>query len=236
MKENLILRQYETQSVNGTFEMKEFRWFFGSKMMEIEDMIIIDDTTIQYSEMSNGFQYYESESQVRESYSTPNLNQLKIDNHRIYMPPQSNIQKQKNTLWNLDIDMRTIIRNYLFYKIKEIRTFKGISQENILNKNINQSIKNYIDENILDRYRYKNIDLYVKYNNIEESQNVRSSNKLQFDVNFNTLVKKSSNLIVNYTTEQDSQNINNLKIKYNQVKPSETNNFDYYFDLFFEKI
>jgi hypothetical protein len=238
MKENLILKQFETERVNGTYELEEFKWFFGSKMLEIEDEIIIDDKTIQYSEEEKtGFQYYDSESRgVNEMFSTPNLNSLKEENNSISLLPQNETTLKNNTKWKIKINMKNIIINYIFYKLKESRTFKGLSKDNFLNKNINLSIKNYIKLNVVDRYKYKNIDLYIKYNNIEQSQNVLSETKLQFKTNFNPLIKEKTNLIKDYTTNNESLRITTLDVLYNQIRPSDKYNFDYYFDLYFEKI
>lgn len=238
MKENLILKQFETERVNGTYELEEFRLFFGSKMLEIEDEILINDRTIQYSEEEKtGFQYYDAESQsINEMFSTPNLNTLKQDNHEIKLIPQNETDLENNTKWKIKIDMKNIIINYIFYKLKESRTFKGLNRNNFLNKNINLSIKNYIKANVVNRYRYKKLDLYIKYNNIEESQNVLTETKLQFQTEFNPLVKDNINLIQDYTTNNDSLRITTLDVLYNQIRPSNNFNFDYYFDIYFEKI
>jgi hypothetical protein len=237
MKENLILKQFDTQDVNGTYELKEFKWFFGSKMLEVEDEVIIDNITIQYSQESNGFQNYDTESQsTNENFLTPNLNDVKIEYHNIELIPQSEKQLENNTRWKLTIDMKSILTDYVFYKMKERRTFKGLKQDNFLNKNINLSLKNYIQTNVINRYKYKKLDLYIKYNNIEESQNVLTTTKLQFQTTFNPLVKESVNLTQDYTTRNQNLRLTTLDVLYNQIKPSNNYNFDYYFDIYFEKI
>ena len=45
MKSNIFIYQFDKKPVAGTNSEKEFRNFLGSKMVEIEDTIIIDDIT-----------------------------------------------------------------------------------------------------------------------------------------------------------------------------------------------
>ena len=47
MKSNLILAQYQTTPVIGTFSTLEDKTFLGSKMLEIEDSIIIEIKAVE---------------------------------------------------------------------------------------------------------------------------------------------------------------------------------------------
>lgn len=237
MKENLILKKFEEESVNGTFELEEFRWFFGSKMLEIEDNVAIDNITIQYSEMDNGYQYYNiDEIGDIETFKTPNLNSLKKNNHNIKLSAQNKVTKRNNTKWEINIDLKEILKEYIFYKIKERRTFKGITEENLLNKNINNSIRKYIKKNVINRYKYNGIDFYVKYENLSEDQSVLSSTKVKFNPKFDTLIKNPIFKETNITTNTNKYKVEDLNIIYNQTKPSNIWRFNYYFDLYFQKI
>jgi hypothetical protein len=237
MKENLILKKFKTEPIPGTFSMKESRTFFGAKMLEIEDEITIDNRTIQYSELEeDGMQVYDFDVQgSTETFRTPNLNELKENNHNIFTPQQNRNTLRNNTLWNIEINLRQILQDYIFYKIKERRTFKGIRKENVINKNVNPAIYEYILENVLNRYKFDKIDFYVRYKSISVDQDVLSEILLKFSPNFDPLIKEDRFKIQNINVETNKDAIETLKIAYNQIKPSIDYKFDYYFDLKFKK-
>ena len=63
MKNDLIITRFKSEPIIGTKSYYEPRTFFGSKMINVENTIIIDEKTIQYSEINdntnnNGYQYY----------------------------------------------------------------------------------------------------------------------------------------------------------------------------------
>ena len=62
MKDNTILKTFLTQTDSGTYSMNEFNFFFGSKAMDIEDNILIDNRIIPYYQITDinnyGFQNY----------------------------------------------------------------------------------------------------------------------------------------------------------------------------------
>ena len=65
MKSDLIISRYKTEKIIGTKSSFDARTFFGSKMIDIEDSILVDNSEIQYSEIfdvidkrNNGYQYY----------------------------------------------------------------------------------------------------------------------------------------------------------------------------------
>ncbi len=56
-----------------------------------------------------------------------------------------------------------ILKDYLFFKIKEQRVFKNINSANeVYSNNINNAIYEYITSNIFRRYRLNKIDFYVE--------------------------------------------------------------------------
>ena len=54
MKDNLMLEKYETESINGTFNLSEEKTFFNTKVMDIEDEVHIIDKSIQYFQVFTG--------------------------------------------------------------------------------------------------------------------------------------------------------------------------------------
>jgi len=234
MKSDTFIIKYDKQPQKGTFNMKETKCFFGSKMMEIEDEIIINDNLIQYYNKSNGFQNYDSLAD--EFPVNNNLNDIKLNNHTISILQQNQTDYLNNTRWQMDIKIKEILKIYLFSKIKERRVFKSITDNDIYNKSIDNSIINYINDNLLDRYEFNKINLYVKYENIEQEQTNNSGSKLQYNPTWNVFLRDNQYLISNLNIISDITNLNDLIINYNQIKPSTLYRFDYYYDLYFKKI
>lgn len=241
MKENLILKKYQTEPVYGTYNLTEEKTFFGSKVMEVEDEIIINNSAIQYFQFSdindpnNGYQYYELDLFFEELLLLELVN-LKRNNHTINKFHQSEIDERYNTRWKIEINTREILMQYLFAKIKERRTFKTIDHTLLRNKNINESIYLYISKNILDRYKFDKIDFFVKYEDIKDVSQLTILKK--YDPIF-----KSEIQLKKYKVENINVEINNfidplstLKMNYSQTKPSTDYKFDYYFNIYYKKI
>ena len=75
MKNNLILSKYITEGVQGTKSVYDNRTFFGSKMVDIEDLISVDNSVIQYTEVydeidkrNTGYQYYDDKYNIEREY------------------------------------------------------------------------------------------------------------------------------------------------------------------------
>lgn len=255
MKDTLILYKFNTIPVNGTFNLLEERTFFGSKMMEIEDTIKIDKTSIQYNQYwidtnintgstymelskNNGFQNYVF-NQSLEDVFIQDLVLLKLDNHTIKKFQQSDIDLKNNTRWEITLDIKNILKTYLFYRIKEARTFKGLNYNNFINNSINNSIYDYITLNVMDRYKFDSLDLYVQYQKINLNNNLYNlSALLQYDPRFDSSVEISQNKVTNSNVQQGDvvDQLSNVKLIYNQTKPSTEYKFDYYFNIWFKKI
>ena len=248
MKDDLILKKFKTESMYGTYNLLEESTIFGSKIMDIEDDISIKNNSVKYYQIfnntddqellkKNGYQYYELNS-FEETLFILNINNLKKDNHSIYKLQQSNIDNQLNTKWQIKINQKNILKEYLFAQIKNARTFKSIHYNNLSNKNINQSIYDYIEINLLDRYEFKYIELFVKY--IDIKNNITNNNQVikQYDPLFDNNLENVDYLVTNINIDKETnvQILPELKINYNQTMPSTENKFDYYFNIYFVKI
>lgn len=254
MKENLILKKFKKENVNGTFNLLEEETFFGTKVMEIEDSIYIDDKGIQYFQYfykiqnindpievkkakNNGYQYNEV-NEFLESFFILDTVDLKLNNHTIKKQQQKEIDKQNNTKWIIEIDIKNILTEYLFAKIKERRTFKSIRYDNFINNDINNSIKEYIKINLLDRFKFSTLDFFVKYSDIRDNSIFGNELLKQFDPLFKSdieLIKYKDNS-VNVQIDDFIDPLANVKINYFQTKPSTDYKFDYYFNIHFVKI
>jgi len=247
MKDSLVLKTYKTEDINGTYNMNEEKSFFGTKLMDIDDEIYLTDKSIQYLEVqksgttsetkNNGYQYSEI-NLFEESLYIMDIVALKYDNHTISKSLQLKIDEEQNTRWEININIKEILIEYLFAKIKESRTFKSLNYENFSNKNINKSIKNYIYYNLLDRYEFDNIDLFIKYIDIENNHIYETSAIKQYDPLFNQSIELPEYKITNTNIKLDLylDKLAPIKVNYFQTKSSLQYKFDYYFNLKFKKI
>ena len=238
MKSDLIITRFKTIPIIGTKETNDTKTFFGSKMVDIEDTITIDNSEIQYSEIfttgntqSNGYQYYQDIDNLESIYLV-NLTDIKYDNHTINLVSQAAIDLKNNTQWSLYINWKDILKEYIFYKLKNRRTFKCIKYTDVLSENINLFINKYITNNLLNRYKFSQLNFYVEYIDLQTGDE-HSNPHLLFDPIFSVDIKKEANLIknVNATTLDDL-----LLVNYKQTQSSESKKFNYYFDLIFTKI
>jgi hypothetical protein len=209
--------------------MLEESTFFGAKMLEIEDSIVIDTLDIIYYQNQNGEQL---DLSIESSFASIvySSSDNKKSNHTLVLDPsQPKSQLDNNTRWILTIDLKTIITDYLFATLKKFRTFEGIKNDMNIYANTDTAIKSYINYNILNRYRYKTIQLYINY------VDLRNQNTLRYNNTWNKNSINTSNLLTKLQTETEFDE-SSIKVTFNQEKPSSTYRFDYYFNIIFEKI
>jgi hypothetical protein len=98
MKSNLTIKKYDITKVNGVKSNKEIKSFFGSKLIDIEDVIYINNIAIQYTEVVNKrdikLDHYQNYSQeiktvnglsilYPETVFLKSLDDVKYENHSI---------------------------------------------------------------------------------------------------------------------------------------------------------
>jgi len=239
MKSDLIITRFKTEKVIGTKETNDIKTFFGSKMVDIEDTITIDNSTIQFSEYyksgstqnNNGYQYYQDIDNLESIYLI-NLSDMKYNNHTINAVPQLTFDLINNTQWTISINWMNILSEYIYYQLKSRRTFKCIKYTDVLSENINLFIRKYISDNLLNRYKFSEIKLYVQYLDLQDGDEQADPNLL-FDPMFTFDVKNDTNLIKN----ANSTLVDDLLIvNYKQTQSSAVKKFNYYFELVFVKI
>ena len=228
MRRTYISPEYYNNNVYGTFNMVEESNFFGSKMLEVEDSVLIESQDIIYYQKLNGEQIDFSIESSLESYIYSSSND-KLSNHTLLIDEsQTKYQLDKDTRWIMNINLKQILTSYLFATLKRHRTFEGVKNEMNIYNDVNVSIKNYIDFNVLNRYKYTPIELYVDY------KDMRDQSLLRYKNSWNINTPKSSRLTkIESETAFDNSSI---KLSFNQEKPSSDYNFDYYFNILFEKI
>ena len=142
---------------------------------------------------------------------------------------QLDYQKESNTKWILNIDLRDILSDYLFAVMKRYRTFEGISNPLTRTNDVNTAIREYISNNVTNRYKLSRLDLYISYTDL------RSQNVLRYKNNWKSTISLDSNLLKKKQMDIAFDE-STLKVLFTQEKPSSQYNFDYSFNILFEKI
>lgn len=229
MRRTYISPEYQNRAVYGTLNMVEESTFFGAKMLEIEDTISIDNQDIIYYQKLNGEQLdFSIESSLSSIVYSSSTN--KLNNHTLELDTtQPKYQLDNNTRWILTIDLKTIITDYLYATLKRYRTFEGVKNEMSMFNDVNVGVRNYIQSNVLNRYKFKSIDLYVRY------QDLRNQSLLRYKNNWDNNIINPTYKLIKFQTETEFDE-SSIRITFNQEKPSNTYSMDYYFNILFEKI
>ena len=238
MKSDLIISKYKTEKIIGTKSSFDARTFFGSKMIDIEDSILIDDSEIQYSELfdttdkrNNGYQYYVDLDNAEKIYLI-SLFDVKNDYHTTTLDSQSGVDLRLNTNWTILVNWVDILIEYIYLKLKEARTFKTIKFQNVLSENINLYIRKYIKNNLINRYGFNSIVFYIKYFDLDGGDDDKDPN-LVFNPVFDPSIKSEENQVKNVNTTVFPEILN---IQYKQTESSQYKKFHYYFDLNIDKV
>jgi hypothetical protein len=229
MRRSYISPEYNNVPVYGTFNMVEESNFFAAKMLEVEDTIYISSQNIIYYQRSTGEQVdlaIESSLPTQVYSASDNMKshqRLTLDESQL------NSQKESNTKWILDIDLRDILSDYLFAIMKRYRTFEGITNPITKTNDVNTAIREYIANNVTNRYKLSRLDLYVSYTDLRSQNVLRYKNTWKYTIasDSNLLKKKQVDVAFDEST---------VKVLFTQEKPSSLYNFDYYFNILFEKI
>jgi hypothetical protein len=221
--------EYSNTQIYGTFNMVEESNFFGAKMLEVEDSIYVSNQNIIYYQKSTGEQI-----DLAIETSLPTQVYSASDNMKSHQKltlddAQLDYQKESNTKWVLNIDLRDILSDYLFAVMKRYRTFEGISNPLTRTNDVNTAIREYISNNVTNRYKLSRLDLYISYTDL------RSQNVLRYKNNWKSTISLDSNLLKKKQMDIAFDE-STLKVLFTQEKPSSQYNFDYSFNILFEKI
>lgn len=255
MKSNLTLKKYDTTKVGGVMSSKEVKSFFGSKLIDIEDVIYINNIAIQYSEVvkrrdvkHNHYQNYNHETRAvgaitdlqSETVILKSLDDVKYENHSIDVltpkDPKAGVKNQ-NYEWVMTINAKNILREYLFLRLKESRVFRTIKNQDLIEKNINAFIYNYINDNLLNRYNISDLSFYAEYFDVLKDSTIYQRQTIK-NPRFNKTVFKEENRVsaVSIVTPDYLSNLDTVQVKYNQIKDFKKYKYDYYFTLTYRKI
>lgn len=226
MRRTGISPEYKYVNTYGSNSMSEIITPFSMILVDIEDEIKIDNSDISWFELSNGTQLNLS----IESKTPPVLYNIDTDKNNFHKLELNKLQygfeKDNNTKWILSIDIIKILENYIYAKLKEARTFEGIRPQMCLNGSIDDSIRQYIRNNILKKYDYSSIELYISYTDLRSQNALRYKNTFSHEALSGEKMNKVQTLL----------NGDILECNFSQEKPSSLYNFKYYFNLNFKKI
>jgi hypothetical protein len=229
MRRNYMSPEFNKVKVYGSFNMVEESNFFAAKMLDIENSIYLQKQDVIYYQNLSGEQIdFSVESTLTSNvYSAINnkrdYHTLKIDE------TQTLTQKNKNTKWNLEINLRQILSDYIFASMKRYRSFEGLTSKMTRYESVNVAIQRYIEFNVLDRYKLGEVELFISY------KNLRSQSLLRFKNDWNPNVESDTNKFTKLQTET-AMDGSSIKVSFNQEEDSQQFSFDYFFNLYFEKI
>jgi hypothetical protein len=229
MRRKYISPEFEYKKVYGTLNMLEQSSFFGSKMLEIEDKIEIKNENIIYYQNSNSEQI-DLASERALPQIIYNTVSDKGKKHRLFLDDsQKEIDRKGNTAWVLDIEIKSILENYIFATMKKWRSFEGVTTDMTYNGNVNLALSDYIEKNVLNRYKFSRVELYLK------PIDLLTLGKLKFNNNYDVNIENSDYLFTKFQTETDSNDLD-VRLKFYQSKPGSQYSFSYYYNLYFEKL
>lgn len=249
MKKSFITKEYTQESVSGTFAMKELRNFMSSKILEIPDTLTVNQNNILWSEFNDNTQGIN----IDNINKTLNTNDLKKSQHTIERNPNQSLKDiREYTRWTFKINVRTIIREWVFAQLKKNKTFSNIPNDRTKNNSINLAIYDYIDLNIFPRINFKTVLLYVRYYPIGSLKN--NNIQLQYDAQFDSSIinpdsisgESTNDFLIRSDIFKKSLQIYNFNLQlnvfkeiatleYQQTQSSANFKFDYYFDVVYEK-
>ena len=229
MRRSYISPEFDHNEIYGTFNMAEESNFFGAKMLEIEDSIYISNNNVIYYENSNGEQIDLASESILESKVYSSSNNKLINHNLILDESQSDYQKNNNTRWILDINLRGILSDYIFAQMKRWRTFEGIKNNMTFNNDVSSALKNYISLNVIDRYKISKVELYIQYTDL------RSNNLLRYKNTWDEQTFEPTYQFNKFQSET-SYDASTVRILFSQERPSANNNFKYFFNLLFVKV
>ena len=228
MRRTYFSPEFTNNLVNGSLNVLEQSNFFSSKMLEIEDNIIIDNIDILWYDNNNGEQLDLSIESVNLPYvyspSDDKFNNLKLSIDEYSTPKGVN---SKNTKWIFEINLKSILSNYLFSTLKKYRTFEGVRNNSTIYNDVNVFINNYIKSNILNRYKLEKIDLFILNRSIGEDSQIKYKNNWNKNISVDALVK---NYQITFNNDESIAKILFLQLNSNEYI------FDYYYNIHYKKI
>lgn len=243
MRRTYISPEFDVQRINGTFNMKEESSFFGSKMLEIEDSLLIDNQNLVYFQSLSKEQLDLSIESTLPPISYSASDDKRVNHTFVIDESQSQIQRDTNTRYIVTIQLRDILTNYLFATLKRYRTFEGVRNIMTKNNDVDFAIKEYIVKNVLDRYKFIGVQFYINWVDIRNRSVLRydnlwagTSDTLDNRTAISPDIIGSETYRIKSIQTQTEFDDSQVIVTFNQEKKSSEYCFDYYFKLLYEKL
>ncbi len=243
MRKHPIVQEYINKDIPGTYVMKEKTNLMCGKMMDIENIIRV---TYPYSLKTSIASIENKELLYDLNYDNIKKNSIISIN---VDKSQSKTESEINTKWILEFDSKYLLREYLYNEIFTLNSksaFNLIDINNIPNNKIGQACYNYIDSNLMDRYRLKEVIFWVEYHKLKDNIVSGSGSDIVYNPEIKLLYKTpvfSLHAVPNTLPDNKKASIalkpyidGTYEISYKQDQSSQYFTFVYYFDVIFEKI
>lgn len=258
MKKNSIVRDYTNIPVSGVYNMQEKANMLCSKMMDIEDEVRISynftpsDLSLLSSPTTRPF----ADSLYNTSNSFAKFKAVKS----LYLDKsQTELDSNALSKWIFEFDSKYLLREYLYneiYTLNPQSPFRQIPVKDVPGDKLGKLCYDYIDKNILDRYRLKDFILWTAYHELKNNTVPGTGSDPILNPQIKLLYKTpvySFNAIPNigtgtsYSTQPDidkqketismkQYNDGLYEINYKQTKSSQYYTFLWYYDAIFERI
>lgn len=235
MRKYPIVKEFKLLNRPGILVMKEETNILTGKMMDINDIIRVtysmtsDDISSPFIEDINKTSY--------DSYKQDAIKSFEIAKN------QTDNEKENLTKWLIKLDSKHILREYLFNEIYTFNPHSVFKQmNNILPDNkIGDYCYEYIDKNILNRYKVKEILLWVQYFDLKQTKVPGSGiglynptiELLQYNPKFTFHAIDDDDKKATIATKEYVDGT--IDIGYQQDMSSKFYTFIYYYDIIFER-
>lgn len=247
MRKDGIVRDFKNAPVYGAYVMREKTNFLCGKMMDIEDTVRIT-YPYTYDELLGLIALGAAGESMAKSASNYSYDELKKKYITVKADPaQATQDANANTRWIFEFDSKSLLRDYLYNEIFTINPaspFKQIPLEQTPANNVSTLCKDYIDANVMDRYRLKEFILYAEYYELKTGTIPGTGGG--FDTPVQLLYKNPVFHLIaipdadpdkkKETIAQKEYSDGFYEIAYKQRKSSQFYTFVYYYDVIFEKI
>jgi len=250
MKKSFLTKEYSLEAQPGTMSMRESRNYFSSKILEIEDVLVVGSDNISWFENADHTQGIGLDNQLL----SLDMATLKTNNHAVGLNPlQSDAEKKDFTKWVFTFDVKQMVREYVFAKLKEHGTFATIANKDTFTNDVSAAIYDYVDANVLPRIRFESVNLYVRYvplSNLPGVGGLALQYDTRFDFNLLNIAALSGESNAAYQQRKQAYKVGaqvkNFQLttdlygdvataNYKQVESSQAFKFDYYFDIVYVK-
>lgn len=260
MKKNSYVEDFKNINVSGVYNMQEKSNFLCSKMMDIEDTVRIS-YNFTASDVENTPTNLFVAQRVIFAQSLLNVSHSYAKQEAIISlvpdKTQTDLDSNNLTKWIFDFNAKSLLREYLYnqiYTLNPHSPFREIPLTDIPGNKINQLCYDYIDKNVLSRYKLSDFILWTSYfelkNNTVPGSGTDAVINPVINLLYKTPVYSFNALPANTTTNSIQADVDKEKetvsmkqyadgtyeISYKQTKSSQYYTFLYYYDAIFERI